>query len=190
MMGESGGNVDDMSLVAGLKNREAAAQEVFWQRYWDKLYPISAHILGSGPDAVDVLVDLLVEFMDERAETLTTPEALYAYLRMTTVRRAIRYRDRRGKQTMLSEQLTEESERTPEELASLSILMPRLDECLESLSPKAQQTLRLKFGTEITNERIGALVGGTKQYIGRLIGRSLETLRGCIDANGPLEGDP
>ena len=50
--------MDDETLVAGLKAREGQAQEIFWRRYWEVTYPIAAHILGHGPDAVDVAVEI------------------------------------------------------------------------------------------------------------------------------------
>jgi DNA-directed RNA polymerase specialized sigma24 family protein len=58
-----------------------------------------------------------------------------------------------------------------------------LDRCLTHLTDKARQVLRLKYTEQWTNEHIGQIVGGSKQYIGRLIRQSLELLRSCIEKN-------
>jgi RNA polymerase sigma-70 factor (ECF subfamily) len=173
--------LDDAAMVEGLRAGKSEAREAFWRAYWDILYPISAHILGPGPDAMDVTVDLLVEFMDERVSKLENPKALYEYLRLTAVRRCIRLRDKGDKRAPLDENLRDHSGASPEEWAAAAMLMPRLKACLNTITPKAQKTLRLKFGNQMTNERIGGLVGGSKQYIGRLIQKSLQTLRECIE---------
>jgi RNA polymerase sigma factor (sigma-70 family) len=60
-------------------------------------------------------------------------------------------------------------------------MLPRLEECLEKLTPKARQVLALRYGAEHTNEQIGSLLGGSKQYIGRLIAQCLEKLRRCLE---------
>jgi RNA polymerase sigma factor (sigma-70 family) len=171
-----------MVLVQGLKARDPNAQAVFWKRYWDVAYPISAHILGVCPDAVDAAVDLLVDFMERRVHRLSAHQALFAYVRLAAVRRAIRYRNKRNSSTLYDESSREDLDlNTPEDNAALSVLMPRLDECLKNIAPKAQETLRLKFVADLTNEHIGRLVGGSKQYIGRLIQKSLDVLKLCIE---------
>ncbi len=175
--------MDDASLVHGLKVKDANAQEVFWKRYWSVVYPISAHILGPCPDAVDAAVDLLVDFMDNRVHRLSNPQALYAYLRLAAARRAIRYRNRQKKISLYDEGIQGAIDvcGTPETDAALFVLMPRLDDCLKGIGPKAQETLRLKFVVDLTNEHIGRLLGGSKQYIGRLIQKSLDALKICIE---------
>jgi RNA polymerase sigma factor (sigma-70 family) len=183
--------LDDTALVEGLRARDATAQAVFWRRYFEIVYPISAHILGTGPDAVDAAVDLLVDFTDDRVHRLSSPKALYAYLRLAAVRRAIRYRDWRVKNISIGDCAVQEPGITPEESAGLSTLMPRLDECLKVITPKAQETLRLKYVSQLTNEHIGRLLGGSKQYIGQLIQKSLAVLRKCLEAkDGDSEGNP
>jgi RNA polymerase sigma factor (sigma-70 family) len=73
-----------------------------------------------------------------------------------------------------------------EESAWARALLPRLEDCLGELSPKAQRVLRLRYRKELTNERIGSLVGGSKQYIGRLIRQSLRALRKCLERGRTL----
>ncbi len=176
--------MEDVILVAGLRARDSKAIEAFWQDYFEELYPICAYILGDGPDALDTTVDLMVDFVDTRVQRLSKPEALYSYLRLMAVRRSIRFRDRRYKTVALDEANQEGSDSSPEEKVSAHLLMPILEKCLETLSPKAQKTLRLKYKKKISNEKIGRHLGGSKQYIGRLINSSLKALRLCIESKG------
>ena len=72
----------------------------------------------------------------------------------------------------------------PEQSIWVGQMMPRLDGCLEGLTPKAREVLKLRFSTDLTNEVIGEMVGGSKQYIGRLIKESTDKLRTCLDKKG------
>ena len=105
------------------------------------------------------------------------------YLRLAATRRALRRRQGAGKHDELeADQMPDDDARAPDRVAGVKLLLPRLEGCLEGLTPKAQQVLKLRFGSEMTNERIGELVGGSKQYIGRLIKESADKLRDCLEA--------
>jgi RNA polymerase sigma factor (sigma-70 family) len=173
--------MDDQEIVEGLRCRDTAAQKLFWDRYWATVYPICVRIVGKGPDATDLSVDLLTDFMDRRAHDIAKPGAMGAYLKLTAVRRSLDFQKKRRHIKCLDYEIEDSPSTTPEERAMLTTLRPRLDECLPRLTEKAQQTLRLKYKEEWTNERIGQLVGGSKQYIGRLIQQSLALLKTCIE---------
>ncbi len=175
----------DAGLVEGLKSGDTRVQEEFWKRYWSEVYAICAHILGSGPDATDVAVDLLLDFMTDYVQRLSHPRALRSYLRLMSVRRSLRFRGVRDKNVSTDfENLVDADEPSPEDAVGSAMMMPRLNGCLEELTPKAQQVIRLRFGRQMTNEKIGGLVGGSKQYIGRLLRSSLELLRKCLESGG------
>ena len=77
--------------------------------------------------------------------------------------------------------------RTPEEMAHWQALAPFLDGCLEKLTPKARQALRLKYGQQMNNVKIGQMLGGSKQYISRLVIDCLHALRRCIESAAKRE---
>jgi DNA-directed RNA polymerase specialized sigma24 family protein len=89
--------VDDETIVAGLKIHDKKALEHFWRNYHDRIYSICVVILGKGPDALDMTVDILVDFMEKSVSSLSSPNAMFSFLRQMAVRRSIRYRDRRNK---------------------------------------------------------------------------------------------
>lgn len=169
--------------VAGLQSGEAAWQGRFFSAHWGSVYPICARILRSAPDANDVATDVLVDFMFKYVDTLSRPEALAGYLRLMAVRRSLRFRQRQtaGQEDAEVEGLVDREGQSPEEAAGLRALMPRLERCLDELTPRSQQVLRLHYAGEMANEKIGAIVGCTKQHVGRIIKQSLQLLRACLE---------
>ncbi len=176
-------------LVAGLQRRDESAQRRFWEQRWAGVYAICARILGGGADATELATDVLTDFLFEHVHRLSNPRAARSYLRLMAVRRSLRRRERRR------ELVGKDADRLPtpmrvdaEEAAALSSLQPRLDACLGQLTDKAQQMLRLRYAQELTNTRIGQLLGCSKQYVGRLVTRSLELLRECLERGARRPG--
>ena len=64
--------------------------------------------------------------------------------------------------------------------ATRGTLLQRLGEFLLKCGPKAQSTIRLKYRLGHSNAEIGKIVGGSKQYIGRLLSKSLALLHDCL----------
>lgn len=174
--------MDGNALVEGLKKGDNESRLVFWQRYYEEVYPICARILKSPANATDVAVDLLSDFMNHYVHQLSDPGALHAYLRMMAIRRATTYRNRSAKSVSMAVELEDTNGANPEEIAHWLTLVPRLEGCLGALSPKARQALRLSFGHHQTHVEIGHEIGGSKQYIGRLIKQSLKALKRCMES--------
>ena len=167
--------------IAALQAGDRQAQAAFWAEQLPRVRALCARVLGRGPDAEELAQDVLTEFVFERAPRLERPEAAYAYLKLMALRRAQRYRERRR-------ELPEEELPVPVDGDALDAIerrgeaaaLGRLGECLGRLTEKARKVLQLRYGSELTNEHIGELVGGSKQYIGKLLRKSLEALRSCL----------
>jgi RNA polymerase sigma factor (sigma-70 family) len=168
-------------MVAGLKVRDRESIGLFFKIYYNRVYAICASILSQEADARDMAMDILVDFVENRADHLASSKALYAFLRQAAVRRSLRYRERLNKMADMETELSLPNETTPEELANLNMLMPFLKECLGGLRPKVQMSLRLKYTRRISNEQIGKIVGGSKSYIGRLLKQGIKSLKRCIE---------
>lgn len=168
-------------LIDGLRAGVPDAQRLFWQRFWPKTYAICAKILVSDADASDAAVDLLNEFIRRRVHSIEDPRAVENYIRLMAVRQSLELRRKRDRNVALDGDIIDSGSIDPEEQAIVNTLLPRLDYCLDKLTPKAKQTLRLKFYSQLSNERIGQLLGGSKQYIGRLLKSSLSTMRKCLE---------
>lgn len=173
----------ESSLLASLKAGDPITQSEFWKHAYDDVLAICLKILESRPDATEVAVDVMSDFVFKYVHGISDEKVLFSYLRIMTIRRALKFRERQRSYTELESTMTEDSPAAdPEEAAHYASLMPRLGACMDQLTPKAQQVIRLRFQYQMTQERIGGLLGGSKQYIGRLIRRSLELLRDCINS--------
>lgn len=176
--------VEQISL---LKQEDNEARQQFWKQQFQSVLSICSRILGAGPSAVDVTVDLLNDFLFHYVHRLSNEEGAWAYLKLMAVRRSVRERKRLAKKESFDECMIPggamalsgiaQDEIAKQELVGYLLL---LNECLEGLSPKAQSTIRLKFKKGLSNQDIGLLVGGSKQYIGKLIQKSLVLLKKCI----------
>ena len=173
--------MDENRMLEGLRQRDATCQQAFWEKYWTRVFAICARILGKGTDSTDLAVDLLTEFIDRRVHNVEKAGAMGGYLRLMAVRRALDLKRYRARTQTLCYEISDTSVISPEDQAVLTNLMPRLDLCLPNLTDKAQQTLRLKYMEQWSNEQIGTIVGGSRQYIGRLLKQSLDFLRLCIE---------
>jgi RNA polymerase sigma factor (sigma-70 family) len=68
-----------------------------------------------------------------------------------------------------------------EEEAWKSELGPYLTDCMGELSQKSQNVLKLRYHLDLSYEQIGGMLGGTRQYIGRLLHKCQEKLKKCIE---------
>lgn len=173
---------DDQMMLVDLKARNTQAQEYFWAKYYRDVNRICKHILGEGPDTTEIAVDIVVDFMFKYVDNLTHAKALRSYLRLMAIRRCQRRLKElsRFKNANLDD-ISYDNSANPEHWQETHQLSTQLSKCLEGLTPKAQQVIRLRYGRQFTNERIGTLVGGSRQYIGRLLRRSLVLLRVCLE---------
>lgn len=173
-------------VLARLKANDAGEQAAFWRAHRPTVAAIARDILGRGDEADDLADEVLVDFLYNVVHRIEHEEAIKSYLRLMTVRRAFRRKRREDRTRPLV--VERKSEADHEDAVGLQLLMPRLERCLQVLTPKARQALTLRFRGEMTNEHIGTIVGGSKQYIGRLLTKSLAALRACIEKEGVEHG--
>jgi RNA polymerase sigma factor (sigma-70 family) len=183
-------------LLERLKALDPSAQSAFWREKRDGIYAICAHVLGRGDNAQEVTDDVLVDFLFRYVHHVSDSTRVDAYIRLMAARRAVRFRNmaRRVHQQDMDEHI-DGREIGPEDRAILSNQGRRVVACMSRLTPKARRVLDLRFRSDLTNDRIGELLGGSKQYIGRLIKRSLELLQQCMNEGrqivdpSPTEGE-
>ena len=171
------------NLMTRLRAGEPAAQREFWEIYWKRMNAICLSILGDESEAADVAAGLLVDFM-ERAVHRMDGDAIgiaTRYLKVAAARRAIRRAEQRRRHEEADfDQLAEDGRMQSACAPEMAVLLPSLDECLDRLKPKAREVIRMKYGEDFANQKIGDLLGGSKQYIGKLLRQSLSGLRDCL----------
>lgn len=178
-------DLDDAEL-ARLKARDAHAQARFYRAYKDRVQAICGRVLGNGPDAADVATDVIGDFLFHYVDGVESPRAVTTYLKLMGTRRSLRWLRRGDRAEEVDDDTPEadgeeRSEAQAEQRIWVMQMTPRLEGCIEGLTPKAREVLRLRFSTDLTNEVIGDMLGGSKQYIGRLIKESTEKLKTCLE---------
>lgn len=193
----------DEAELALLKARDPGAQARFFRAHIGRVEGLCARVLGAGADAQEIATDVLGDFLFQYVDGVESPRAVSTYLKLMATRRSLRWVKNRGRNDEVSDDGASgavigladatgaqvaggRGEHAIDQAIDQAIwaqqMMPRLDGCLEHLTPKAREVLKLRFSTELTNESIGEIVGGSKQYIGRLIKESTEKLRKCLDS--------
>ncbi|MCK6547642.1 sigma-70 family RNA polymerase sigma factor [Myxococcota bacterium] len=177
-------SIDDAEL-ARLRAGDADLLRRVWLTERPIVSAICAGILGDGPDARDVADAVMLDFLFVRIHQLHEARSLGAYLQLMAARRALRLRDRlrRAVPTDLDDR-ADDAAQTPEQSAELRSALSALAGCLHHLTPKSQEAVRLRYYDDLTQEQIGALLGVSKQYVGRILSKSMETLRECLRAAG------
>ncbi len=175
------------NLLQRLQAIENGAQKEAWDRWMPKITAICRRMLHDEAWAEEVAADLWMDFVYDSVQRVRNENAMDGYLRMMTVRRCVRLRDRRKKhQDVEQHGELARDQSDPSELAIQAIDGPtehaRLQKCLGALRQQAQDILRMRFHLGMTQERIGVALGVSKQYAGRVLGKSLEVLRLCLEA--------
>lgn len=171
----------DEDELARLRRREPAAQARFFRAFRDRLEQLCARVLGKNGDAQELAADVLGDFLYTYVDGVTTPRAVPTYLKLMATRRSLRMHKAKERSDEIEDDLLHDDTAPPDQAIWARQVMPKLDHCMGILTPKAREVLRLRFGTELTNEAIGEIVGGSKQYIGRLIKESTEKLKACLE---------
>ncbi|MCC6622112.1 MAG: sigma-70 family RNA polymerase sigma factor [Deltaproteobacteria bacterium] len=176
--------IDDAEL-ARLKARDRQAQARFYAAFRERVEATCRRVLGAGPDAADIATDVLGDFLFQYVDGVESPRAVTTYLKLMATRRSLRWLRRGDKADEVSDEMPDAGDGPGHDQAIwVTQMTPRLGGCLEALTPKAREVLRLRFSTDMTNEVIGELLGGSKQYIGRLIKESTEKLKTCLERRG------
>lgn len=182
--------LDDAELER-LRARDPGAQARFFRAQRARVEGLCARVLGHGPDALEIAADVLGDFLFRYVDGIASPRAVSTYLKLMATRRSIRWSKRRARTDEVQEDGPEPAALEPnagvtepavEQAIWTRQMIPRLDLCLDHLTPKAREVLKLRFSTDLTNQSIGDIVGGSKQYIGRLIKESTVKLRNCLES--------
>jgi RNA polymerase sigma factor (sigma-70 family) len=171
-------------LLDGLKEGTTRARAIARQSLFPRVLAVCRRMLSDPILAEDTAEDIWMDFLFLHAARVQSARALPAYLRMMTVRRCIRIRQSRARLAELDENSASNGLAEDHLVSAVDLMRDqvRLQACLEQLDGRARKILRLRFHLDLTQEAIGQALGVSKQYAGRVIARSLENLRQCLEA--------
>jgi RNA polymerase sigma factor (sigma-70 family) len=175
--------IDDEEL-SRLKSGDAAAQGRFFAARRAELAAICQRIVGDRALSEELAEDVVIDFLFHAVNRVRHSDAVPAYLSLMAARRAMREREQRRRADDAPLEQMVATTPSPEDAAALRGSAVKLERCLGQLTPKARSTLKLRFGEDLAQEHIGQVLGGSKQYIGKLIRQSVEKLRMCLERQG------
>jgi len=173
----------DAALIERVRVRDPVAILELRRILFSKVTAVCVHLLRDAALAEEVAEDVWMDFVYQSIDRVERPEAVAAYLRVMAVRRCVRLRERRSRHEEFTDRGPAGAD--PEAAVVGALDWParrrRLEACLKRLSARARQVLRLRFHLDQTQEAIGQSLGFSKQYAGRVLNRSLEALRACLE---------
>lgn len=175
--------MDPGETLTLLRARDAGAQAQLREQLFPRVLGTCLQILRDEVAAREMAEDIWTDFLFGKVDGIEHPRAMAAYLKLMAVRRCRRLRERSARHTAAVELQHQgpDPERLVLEAHDVVRQHALLAACLELLSPKAHQVVRLRYAEELTQEEIGVRIGASKQYAGRVLGRSLEQLRRCME---------
>ena len=175
----------DDDLLHALKQRDGDAQALLRNEALPKMKRTCTKILGDSTLGEELANDLFFDFTHEHVDNLGGGHALRQYLRLMTVRRAVREHKRRQKAAPL--RFTEPDTLTSDSCSSIeTTLINAMDQparlehlarCVRQLDRRTQRILRLRFHRGKTVAAIGKELQLSKQRISQLLNEALSHLR-------------
>lgn len=177
--------VPTADLLSQLRRREHRAQRQIYVVHRAWLEALATKILSCPAEARPLVADVMTDFMYRYVDTLKREQAIPAYLRMMTTRRARRHNLRQQRTQVVDDQ---ELAMAPE-LANPgdgSRWQRWVDDCLATLADKPRRFLRLHFGHDLSLSAIGSQTGVTKQAVSKTVQKGLALMRRCLQSKGAL----
>lgn len=156
--------------MEALRGGDASAFTGIYRRYWQKLYAIAYHRLGTRQAAEDVVHEVFASLWKNRERSEI--RSLYAYLAAATRYTIIRETARRGHKT---QPVPEEAADAP--VIDLLFLERMIAEEVNQLPDKCRLVYRYSRETGLTNREIAREMGISEKAVEKHISRALSHLR-------------
>jgi RNA polymerase sigma factor (sigma-70 family) len=180
---------NDPEILRLLGERDSSAQETIWRQEKGRLTAIATSILRSSSEAEVLVADVFCDFLFHYADRIQDGKSIPAYLRIMTVRRARRRKDRAARHVEVEpDTIGRDTGITFDESAESSIWSQWLEICLDGLTGRARKILKLHYGHDLSYSAIAGQLGKSKQAVGKTVLKSLEALRRCLEKHRAAAG--
>lgn len=171
------------AMLERLRARDPGAQQELRKRLFGKVKAVCLKVLQNKELAEETAEDIWMDFVYQHVDKVQEEHALGAYLRMMTVRRCVRIRQWQARHDELADQAALSAGSEQDAVNSLDEMnqVELLERCFSRLSPKVRRVLRLRYFSEMTQDAIGQALGVSKQYVNKVLMKSLEKIRACME---------
>lgn len=165
---------DDNELLQLVKQSDADAMALIYERYWRKLYAVAYYHCNSSIDAEDVVQEVLISLWNRRAEL--NVQSLYSYLATATKYAIFHAMAKRQKQTALHEKAAADNP-AEESLAYFHLLQQQLRQAIDQLPGQCKLIFTYSREEGMTNREIAEKLGISQKMVEKQITKALKTLR-------------
>jgi RNA polymerase sigma-70 factor (family 1) len=166
-------------LLKLLQGGDEAAFTEIYKRYWDRLYVVASHTLGSHQEAEEAVHDVFLRIWKMR-ETIQVRETLQQYLaaaiKYEVIDRLRKQLRRRQLSTRIEQDTVISNDPTGEFIREKE-LIAELETTIRALPEKCQLVFRLSRGQGYSHREIAKKLGVSENTVESHIKRALHTLR-------------
>jgi len=152
----------DAELIAGIRNRQRQAFDLFYDRYAQIIFNLCLRILKDETDAEDVVQEVFVQIWKEAERFDATRASVKTWLFTIARSRSLdRYRSRKTVQSRLQDHTDESLQQMPgkEDLQASSLMQQYVSNALNQLSAEQRVVLELSYYEGLTQEEIAGRLG-------------------------------
>jgi RNA polymerase sigma factor (sigma-70 family) len=169
-------------MLSRLQRRDAEAQLAVWRAEHLPLRQLATSVLGASSDSEALVSDVFCDFFFRYVDQVRASAAIPAYLRVMVVRRARRQASKAHVCSPIQpDVLVDVSDRVAFDHLDRGQWLEWLERCLGGLTTKSRTVMKLHYGHQQSYSQIGTHLSCAKQAIGKIVLKSLEALRRCLE---------
>jgi RNA polymerase sigma factor (sigma-70 family) len=168
----------DVEAVIAISKAELFGR--LYEQYLPRIFRYVNYRVGDRTTAEDLTSDIfnkaLTSFTKYESRKATFSTWIFSIARNTL----IDYYRRRSREQQIQQEAQPDllvSSTSPEEEASCSEEIRKLQDCLSRLNPNEQELISLKFSGEMTNREISQVTGLSESNVGTILCRAVRKLR-------------
>jgi len=184
--GDIGGCKDltDSELIEVILNKNRDSYQELFDRYNRKLFVYILHLVGNREETEDILQNVFTKTY-KNISRFDQTRKFSSWIYLIAQNEAVNYLKRRNKRRIVSwEDVTTSKDKLdiassdvpPEEKWMHEEATKEIHDALEKLPPKYKEILTMRYYSEYSYEKIGALLGKPVNTVGTLINRAKKKL--------------
>lgn len=173
----------DSELVARLRKGDEAAFGAIYDRYWDKLFVVSANRIGDQQDAEECVQDVFHKLWTLRETFSLENDNLGGYLAVAVRNQVFNRRLKRHRERLRAEGYTplQTLLPSPEQEFIARELQKRIDRAIRALPEQCRIVFELRQKEDLTNKEIAERLGISENTVKYHLKKANRDIRGSLE---------
>lgn len=173
----------DSELVARLRKGDEAAFGAIYDRYWDKLFVVSANRIGDQQDAEECVQDVFHKLWTLRETFSLENDNLGGYLAVAVRNQVFNRRLKRHRERLRAEGYTplQTLPPSPEQEFIARELQKRIDGAIRALPEQCRIVFELRQKEDLTNKEIAERLGISENTVKYHLKKANRDIRGNLE---------